>query len=130
MKANIFVTLKREVLDPQGDAVRRSLSSLGFEEVKSARVGKLIELELDGNDKASAESHIQSMCEKLLANPVIEDFSLRNRGVDLCRLVLPGDCGAADASHGLRARSLVLSHPLVTRMWWGRGHRQSCGWFG
>ena len=54
MKANIFVTLKREVLDPQGDAVRRSLSSLGFEEVKSARVGKLIELELDGNDKASA----------------------------------------------------------------------------
>jgi phosphoribosylformylglycinamidine synthase len=50
------------------------LGSLGFEEVKSARVGKLIELELDGNDRANAESHIQSMCEKLLANPVIEDF--------------------------------------------------------
>ena len=74
MKANIYVTLKREVLDPQGDAVRRSLSSLGFEEVKSARVGKLIELELDGSDRASAEAHIQSMCERLLANPVIEDF--------------------------------------------------------
>jgi len=74
MKANIFVTLKREVLDPQGDAVCRSLGSLGFAEVRSARVGKLIELELDGSDKASAESHIQSMCEKLLANPVIEDF--------------------------------------------------------
>ena len=74
MKANIFVTLKQEVLDPQGDAVRRSLGSLGFQEVKSARVGKLIELELDGNDKASADAHIQSMCEKLLANPVIEDF--------------------------------------------------------
>ena len=54
--------------------VRRSLSSLGFEEVKSARVGKFIELELAGNDRASAQVHIQSMCEKLLANPVIEDF--------------------------------------------------------
>ena len=74
MKANIYVTLKREVLDPQGDAVRRSLASLGFDEVKSARVGKLIELELRGGDRVSAESHIQSMCEKLLANPVIEDF--------------------------------------------------------
>jgi phosphoribosylformylglycinamidine synthase len=74
MKANIYVTLKREVLDPQGDAVRRSLRSLGFEEVKSARVGKLIELELHGDDRESAESHIRSMCEKLLANPVIEDF--------------------------------------------------------
>ena len=74
MKANIFVTLKREVLDPQGDAVRRSLTSLGFEEVRSARVGKLIELELDGDDRAAIESHIRSMCEKLLANPVIEDF--------------------------------------------------------
>ena len=74
MKARIFVTLKREVLDPQGDAVCRSLGSLGFAEVRSARVGKLIELELDGSDKPSAESHIRSMCEKLLANPVIEDF--------------------------------------------------------
>ena len=76
MKANIFVTLKREVLDPQGDAVRRSLSSLGFEEVKSARVGKLIELELAGSDRASAETHIQSMCEKLLANTVIENYAI------------------------------------------------------
>ena len=74
MKANIYVTLKREVLDPQGDAVRRSLDSLGFDGVKSARVGKLIELELDGADRGSAESHIKTMCEKLLANPVIEDF--------------------------------------------------------
>ena len=74
MKANLFVTLKREVLDPQGNAVRRSLSSLGFEEVTSARVGKFIELELDGNDRASAESHMQTMCVLLLANPVIEDF--------------------------------------------------------
>ncbi len=75
MKAQIHVTLKREVLDPQGDAVLRSLGSLGFQDVKSVRVGKLIEVELKNDDKESAESEIRSMCEKLLANPVIEDFS-------------------------------------------------------
>jgi len=74
MKANVYVTLKREVLDPQGDAVRRALGSLGFEAVKTARVGKLIELELDGADRAGAEKKLREMCEKLLANPVIEDF--------------------------------------------------------
>ena len=74
MKANIYVTLKQEVLDPQGDAVRRSLDSLGFDGVKSARVGKFIEIELHGVEKSAAEAEIKSMCEKLLANPVIEDF--------------------------------------------------------
>lgn len=76
MKANVYVTLKQEVLDPQGDAVRRGLSSLGFAGVKSARVGKFIEIELDGKDKAAAEKELKAMCEKLLANPVIEDFRL------------------------------------------------------
>jgi len=76
MKANVYVTLKQEVLDPQGDAVRRGLSSLGFAGVKSARVGKFIEIELDGKDKATAEKELKAMCEKLLANPVIEDFRL------------------------------------------------------
>ena len=76
MKANVYVTLKQEVLDPQGDAVRRGLSSLGFQGVKSARVGKFIEIELDAKDKAAAEKELKAMCEKLLANPVIEDFRL------------------------------------------------------
>ncbi len=76
MKARIYVTLKREVLDPQGDAVRRALSSLGFEGVKDVRVGKLIEIELAGETDGAREAELKAMCEKLLANPVIEDFQL------------------------------------------------------
>jgi phosphoribosylformylglycinamidine synthase len=73
VKANVYVTLKQEVLDPQGDAVRRALGSLGFDGIKTVRVGKLIEIEVDG-DPARAEGELRAMCEKLLANPVIEDF--------------------------------------------------------
>ena len=73
MKANVYVTLKREVLDPQGDAVRRALGDLGFQDIKNVRVGKLIELELDA-DRKTAEGELEEMCRKLLANPVIEDF--------------------------------------------------------
>ncbi|MBX3268990.1 MAG: phosphoribosylformylglycinamidine synthase subunit PurS [Sandaracinaceae bacterium] len=74
MKAQIHVTLKREVLDPQGDAVRRALGTLGLGEVKDVRVGKLIEIELATDDRAEAEAQLTRMCEKLLANPVMEDF--------------------------------------------------------
>jgi phosphoribosylformylglycinamidine synthase len=74
MKANIYVTLKREVLDPQGDAVRRAAGSMGFGGVRDVRVGKLIEVELDATDRAEAETALRAMCEKLLANPVIEDY--------------------------------------------------------
>lgn len=74
MRANVYVTLKQEVLDPQGDAVRRALGSLGFEGVKSVRVGKLIELEVEATDPAAAEEELRAMCQKLLVNPVIEDF--------------------------------------------------------
>jgi phosphoribosylformylglycinamidine synthase len=73
MKANVYVTLKREVLDPQGDAVRRALGDLGFEGVKNVRVGKVIELEVDGDPNEAGEA-LEAMCKKLLANPVIEDF--------------------------------------------------------
>ena len=78
MKATVLVRLKSEVLDPQGDAVRRALGKLGFEGVKGVRVGKLIEIELD--DSASAE-HLQErlakMADEMLANPVIEDFEVK-----------------------------------------------------
>ena len=76
MKARIYVTLKREVLDPQGDAVRRALGTLGFEGVKDVRIGKLVEIELSGDTAPAREAELKSMCEKLLANPVIEDFQL------------------------------------------------------
>lgn len=74
MKARVYVTLKTEVLDPQGEAVRRALHSLGFNGVQSARVGKLIELELSPASPQTAATELRAMCEKLLANPIIEDF--------------------------------------------------------
>ncbi len=74
MKATVYVTLKEEVLDPQGDAVRRALRALGFEDVEGVRVGKLIEIELSAEDTAQARDELSQMCAKLLANPVIEDF--------------------------------------------------------
>lgn len=74
MKANIYVTLKREVLDPQGDAVKRALNSLDLGSVNDVRVGKLIEVELGTADRYEAETQLRAMCERLLANPVIEDY--------------------------------------------------------
>jgi len=74
MKAKVYVTLKKSVLDPQGKAVQHALSSLGFNEVKDVRMGKYIELDLGDVQKAQAEQKIKSMCEKLLANTVIEEF--------------------------------------------------------
>jgi phosphoribosylformylglycinamidine synthase PurS subunit len=75
MKARVTVTLKAGVLDPQGQAIEGSLKSLGFDGVASVRQGKVFDLVLDGTDEASARSAITSMCEKLLANTVIENYS-------------------------------------------------------
>jgi phosphoribosylaminoimidazole-succinocarboxamide synthase len=75
MRARVYVTLKREVLDPQGEAVRKGLTALGVAGVKSVRVGKVIDLELDG-DEAAAREAIERAARSLLANPVIEDFQI------------------------------------------------------
>ena len=74
MKANVYVTLKTEVLDPQGEAVKRALSALGFAGVQNVRVGKLIELELAPGSPQATATELRAMCEKLLANPIVEDF--------------------------------------------------------
>jgi phosphoribosylformylglycinamidine synthase PurS subunit len=74
MKARVFVSLRSGILDPQGQTVLHALDSLGFTEVKSVRVGKLIELELATTDRAKAEADLKAMSERLLANPVIEDY--------------------------------------------------------
>ena len=74
MKYRVFVTLKSGVLDPQGEAIRHALGSLGFEGVNSVRQGKMIELDLAETDAAKAEAAAQQMCEKLLANTVIESY--------------------------------------------------------
>ena len=76
MIARVFVTLKTGVLDPQGEAVRHSLGALGFDGVEKVRQGKVIELKLDETDKAKAEASVTEMCEKLLANTVIENYAI------------------------------------------------------
>ena len=82
MKALIYVTLKPSVLDPQGKAVRGGLHSLGFMETEDVRVGKYIELTLAGTDRDQAEARVRQMCEKLLANTVIEQYRFEIVGVE------------------------------------------------
>ena len=76
MKALVYVGLKPGVLDPQGRTIARSLNNLGFEEVESAFQGKVIELNLTGTDASAAEARVKDMCEKLLANTVIENYRI------------------------------------------------------
>ncbi len=76
IKARVTVTLKKGVLDPQGKAIEGALASLGFSGVDSVRQGKVFDLVLDHDDKVKAEADLKAMCEKLLANTVIEDFSV------------------------------------------------------
>jgi len=76
MKARVYIMLKTGVLDPQGEAVRHALGALGFDGVKGVRQGKVIELNLTAADKAAAEVEIKEMCEKLLANTVIENYQI------------------------------------------------------
>jgi len=67
--------LKKGIFDPQGRAVHNGLESIGFENLKSVRVGKQIEIELNLNDKSLAETKVHEMCDKMLANPVVESYS-------------------------------------------------------
>ena len=76
MKARVIVTLKNGVLDPQGQAIEGSLASLGFAGVSGVRQGKVFDFEVSGTDAESARSQINAMCEKLLANTVIENYSV------------------------------------------------------
>jgi phosphoribosylformylglycinamidine synthase PurS subunit len=76
IKARVTVTLKTGVLDPQGKAIEHALSGLGFGGVGSVRQGKVFDVELDGTDKAKAEADLKAMCDKLLANTVIENYSV------------------------------------------------------
>ena len=79
IKARVTVTLKNGVLDPQGKAIEGALGTLGFGGVGSVRQGKVFDVVLDHYDKAKAEADLKAMCEKLLANTVIEDFAVELR---------------------------------------------------
>jgi phosphoribosylformylglycinamidine synthase len=76
IKARVTVTLKNGVLDPQGKAIEGALGALGFSGIGHVRQGKVFDLELDGDDRAKAETDLKAMCEKLLANTVIENYSI------------------------------------------------------
>lgn len=76
MKAKVYVTLKKGVLDPQGKAVMGALKSMDFNEVQDVRIGKFMELELSGSSKKEEEARLKEMCERLLANTVIENYRI------------------------------------------------------
>jgi len=76
VKARVFITLKNGVLDPQGKAIGHALNGLGFGSVGEVRRGKVIDLELSGSDAEKAKTELEAMCEKLLANTVIEKYEI------------------------------------------------------
>ena len=79
MRATVLVRPKHGILDPQGEAVESSLRELGFR-VAEARVGRVVDLELEGDDPAAARAQLERMCEQLLANPLIESYEIEFRG--------------------------------------------------
>ena len=76
MKFSVTVTLKKDVLDPQGKVVQNTLQNLGMEKLKSVRQGKYFEIEIDDKDQEKAERKIDDMCKKLLANLIIENYKI------------------------------------------------------
>ena len=76
MKFSVTVTLKEDVLDPQGKVVQNTLISLGFNDLKNIRQGKFFEIEIDEKDSKIAQNKIKEMCDKLLVNLIIEDFKI------------------------------------------------------
>lgn len=76
MKATVYITLKNGVLDPQGKAIEKALGQLGFDGINEVRQGKLIEVDLDASSADTAEKQLTDMCEKLLANTVIEKYQI------------------------------------------------------
>ena len=76
MKISVVITLKKDVLDPQGKVIHQTLDGMGFEGVNEVRQGKYFEIDTKENDKKKAETKVEDMCKKLLANLVIEDFKI------------------------------------------------------
>jgi phosphoribosylformylglycinamidine synthase len=74
MRVKIFVSLKQGVLDPQGKAIEHSLHALGYQEVRDVRMGKYLDIDVEAASRTAAETRVREMCDKLLANPVIEDY--------------------------------------------------------
>ena len=80
--AEIRITLKEGVLDPQGTAVQKALHAMEYSEVRSVRIGKYMEISLEGTDRETAAAEVEEMCRRLLANPVIEEYTFEIREVE------------------------------------------------
>jgi phosphoribosylformylglycinamidine synthase subunit PurS len=76
IKVTVYITLKKDVLDPQGKAIHVALNNMGFDKINSVRQGKLIEIDLDAKDHDQAKEQVKKMSDQLLANPIIEDYSI------------------------------------------------------
>ena len=76
MKISVVITLKKDVLDPQGKVIHQTLDGMGFEGINEVRQGKYFEIDINENDKNKAETKVEAMCKKLLANLVIENFKI------------------------------------------------------
>ena len=76
MKVSVIITLKKDVLDPQGKVIHQTLVDMGFDNINEVRQGKYFEIETKENNKKNAEEKVEDMCKKLLANLVIEDFKI------------------------------------------------------
>ncbi|HEU5196081.1 MAG TPA: phosphoribosylformylglycinamidine synthase subunit PurS [Methylomirabilota bacterium] len=85
MKVRVLVRLKRGILDVQGAAVQRALGGLGFGDVRELRVGKLIEVDVDAPSPERARARVDEMCQKLLANTILEDYTIETGGEQLAR---------------------------------------------
>ncbi|MBN1353903.1 MAG: phosphoribosylformylglycinamidine synthase subunit PurS [Candidatus Omnitrophica bacterium] len=79
LEAEVYITLKNTLADPQGLTIRHALESLGYREVNDVRMGKLVTVRLNAKSKESAKRKLSEMCKKLLANPVIEDYRVKIR---------------------------------------------------
>ena len=75
--AEIYISLKKAVADPQGLTVKHALESLGYKGLKDVRMGKMVRIKLEAKDKAEAEEKVSGMCKQLLANPIIEEFTFK-----------------------------------------------------
>ena len=76
MKISVIITLKKDVLDPQGKVIQQTLDGMGFDNINEVRQGKYFEINLNEKDKKTAEEKVEDMCKKLLANLVIEDYKI------------------------------------------------------
>lgn len=77
LEAKVYITLKKTVADPQGLTIKHALESLGYKEAREVRIGKLVTVKLNIKDKKEAEARLDEMCKKLLANPIIEEYSFK-----------------------------------------------------